>query len=324
MSEDDGLIGAYILDGKGGGQAITWAGMDIAAPPESTQWFHFDRNGSGVESWLREKSGLRALQVDALMADETRPRVVFMDNGILMTLRGVNLNPGANPEDMVSLRIWIEPTRIITVRLRRLMAVNDVREKLEEGVGPKSTIDVLRLLAAGLVQRVNPVLDDMNDEIDELENDMVENPGADIRHRLKDLRRQAIALRRYLAPQREALSRLYTEDVGWIDKEYRMAFRETADQGVRIVEDLDAMRERAAVIQDELTNRTAEHMNRNMYTLSVVAALMLPLGVITGMLGMNVGGIPLSENKGGFAIIMGLLGIIVALQIIIFRRLKWI
>lgn len=324
MSEDDGLIGAYILDGKGGGQAITWAGMDTAAPPESTQWIHFDRSGSGVESWLREKSGLRALQVDALMADETRPRVVFMDNGILMTLRGVNLNPGANPEDMVSLRIWIEPTRIITVRLRRLMAVNDVREKLEDGVGPKSTIDVLRLLAAGLVQRVNPVLDDMNDEIDELENDMVENPGADIRHRLKDLRRQAIALRRYLAPQREALSRLYTEDVGWIDKEYRMAFRETADQGVRIVEDLDAMRERAAVIQDELTNRTAEHMNRNMYTLSVVAALMLPLGVITGMLGMNVGGIPLSENKGGFAIIMGLLGIIVALQIIIFRRLKWI
>jgi len=241
-----------------------------------------------------------------------------------MTLRGVNLNPGANPEDMVSLRIWIEPTRIITVRIRRLMAVNDVREKLEAGVGPKSTVDVLRMLAAGLVQRVNPVLDVMNDEIDELENDMVENPGADIRHRLKDLRRQAIALRRYLAPQREALARLYTDDVGWIDKEYRMAFRETADQSVRIVEDLDAMRERAAVIQDELTNRTAENMNRNMYTLSVVAALMLPLGVITGMLGMNVGGIPLSESKIGFAVVIGLLGVIVGLQIFIFRRLKWI
>ena len=324
MSEDDGLIGAFILDGNGGGRAVEWAEMEASGSSDNVEWFHFDRNGPNVEAWLRQKSGLRPIQVDALMADETRPRVVSMDNGILMTLRGVNLNPGANPEDMVSLRIWIEPTRIITVRIRRLMAVNDVREKLEAGVGPKSTVDVLRMLAAGLVQRVNPVLDVMNDEIDELENDMVENPGADIRHRLKDLRRQAIALRRYLAPQREALARLYTDDVGWIDKEYRMAFRETADQSVRIVEDLDAMRERAAVIQDELTNRTAENMNRNMYTLSVVAALMLPLGVITGMLGMNVGGIPLSESKIGFAVVIGLLGVIVGLQIFIFRRLKWI
>ncbi len=324
MSEEDGLIGAYILDGQGGGRAIDWTDMDTSSSQQNLQWFHFDRNGPDVEPWLRQKSGLRPLQVDALLANETRPRVVFMDDGILMTLRGVNLNPGANPEDMVSLRIWIEPTRIITVRIRRLMAVNDVREKLEQKVGPKSTIDVLRMLAAGLVQRVSPVLEEMNDEIDELENDMVENPGADIRHRLKDLRRQAIALRRYLAPQREALARLYAEDVAWIDKEYRMAFRETADQSARIVEDLDAMRERAAVIQDELTNRTAEHMNRNMYTLSVVAALMLPLGVITGMLGMNVGGIPLAESKYGFVIVIGMLGVIVALQVLIFRRLKWI
>jgi zinc transporter len=92
----------------------------------------------------------------------------------------------------------------------------------------------------------------------------------------------------------------------------------------RIVEDLDAMRERAAVIQDELTNRAAEHMNRNMYTLSVVAALMLPLGVITGMFGMNVGGIPLAENKDGFLVIAILLTAVVALQVLIFRRLKWI
>ena len=188
MSEDDGLIGAYQLDGQGGGREIAWAEMDALASKENLQWFHFDRNGVEVEPWLREKSGLRPLQVDALLADETRPRVVFIDNGILMTLRGVNLKPGANPEDMVSLRMWIEPTRIFTVRIRRLMAVNDVREKLEQNVGPKSTIDVLWMLAAGLLQRVNPVLEQINDEIDELENDMVENPNADIRHRLKDLR----------------------------------------------------------------------------------------------------------------------------------------
>ncbi|WNK00572.1 zinc transporter ZntB [Thalassospiraceae bacterium LMO-JJ14] len=324
MSEQDGLIGAYVLDGKGGGRELSWQDIEQGTPENAPVWLHMDRNGERTEDWLRQKSGLKHLHVDALLAGETRPRVAFMDDGILMTLRGVNLNPGADPEDMVSLRIWVEHDRIITVRLRRLMAVNDVREKIATGNGPVNSSDTLRMLAQGLVQRMAPVIEDMSDEIDSLENDMVENPTADIRHRLKVHRREAIALRRYLAPQREALARVQAENIAWMAPDHRMAFRECADQVARIVEDLDAMRERAAVIQDELANRTAEHMNRNMYTLSVVAALMLPLGVITGMLGMNVGGVPLAENKDGFLVIMILLAAVVALQVLIFRRLKWI
>lgn len=324
MSEQDGLIGAFVLDGKGGARALGWDDLEKGAEFDGPVWVHLDRNGEKSEDWLRKGAGIGQLQADALVAPETRPRVAFMDDGILITLRGVNLNPGADPEDMVSLRIWVDAHRIITVRLRRLIAVNDVRERLVEGSGPQNTGDALRMLAFSLVRRMGPVVEDMNDEIDALEDDLVENPTADIRHRLKALRRQAIALRRYLAPQREALARLHSEIVPWMANEHRFAFRECAEQVARIVEDMDAIRERAAVIQDELTNRTAEHMNRNMYTLSVVAALMLPLGVITGMLGMNVGGVPLGESKDGFLVITILLIAVVVLQVLIFRRLKWI
>ncbi|MBO6519181.1 MAG: zinc transporter ZntB [Rhodospirillales bacterium] len=324
MTEQDGLIGAYELDGKGGGRPLAWDDLSRVNAFEHPVWIHLDRKGVRSESWLRNESGLGQLQVDALLAGETRPRVAFMHEGVLMTLRGVNLNPGADPEDMVSLRIWVENGRIITVRLRRLMAVNDVRERLAEGDGPVSTSDTLRMLAAALIQRMGPVIEEMNDETDALEDDLVVNPAADIRHRLKTLRRAAIALRRYLAPQRDALARVHAETIPWMPQDHRLAFRESAEQVARIVEDMDAIRERASVIQDELTNRAAEHMNRNMYTLSVVAALMLPLGVITGMLGMNVGGVPLAEHKEGFLMISGLLIFVVALQVLIFRKLKWI
>ncbi len=324
MSEQDGLLGAFVLDGKGGGRDLGWEDLKKDAAFEGPVWIHLHRQGEKSEHWLRKQSGLSQLAADALLAGETRPRVAFMHDGIVMTLRGVNLNPGADPEDMVSLRIWVDEKRIVTVRLRKLMAVNDVRERVVAGSGPLNTSDTLRMLAAGLVERMGPVIEDMNDEIDALEDDLVTNPTADIRQRLKELRRQAISLRRYLAPQREALARVQTENVEWMPHDHRLAFRECADQVARIVEDLDAMRERAAVIQDELTNRAAEHMNRNMYTLSVVAALMLPLGVITGMFGMNVGGIPLAENKDGFLVIAILLTAVVALQVLIFRRLKWI
>ncbi len=324
MSEEDGLVASYVLDGSSNADERDWAGVRAWKESDGPIWIHLDRTNAQVEQWLREESGLNAIQIDALLASETRLRVAHMDDGILLTLRGVNLNPGADPEDMVSLRIWVDEKRIITMRLRRLMAVNDVRDRLAQGVGPRSTDECLRLLATALVNRMTPVIEEMNEQLDDLEHDIVESPSADIRLRLKELRRQAITLRRYLSPQRDALQRLYAEETPWISKEHRMAFRECADQAARIVEDLDAMRERSAVIQDEIANRTAEHMNKNMYLLSVVAALMLPLGVITGMLGMNVGGVPLSENKEGFTVITILLGAIVALQVLIFRRLKWI
>ena len=324
MSDKDGLICAYVLDGEGGAKASDWQGVTDWTVADGPLWVYFDKAGAGTEDWLRKHSGLRNLQIDALLAEETQPRLAFIDNGVLLTLRGVNLNPGADPEDMVSLRIWVDAERIFTVRIRPLMAVKDVRERFDAGHGPRDTSEMLSMLATCLVRRMNPVIDRMNEEIDNLEEAVVNNDTQDLRHRLRELRRQAIELRRYLAPQQAAVEQLYIEHIDWIDPEHRLAFRECADQVSRVVQDLDAMRERAAIIRDELAERLSEKLNRNLYLLSVVAALMLPLGVITSMFGMNVGGVPFAENKDGFLVVSVLLGLVVALQVLIFRLLKWI
>lgn len=91
------------------------------------------------------------------------------------------------------------------------------------------------------------------------------------------------------------------------------------DHVTRYVEGLDALRERAAVTNDELSTRLAEAMNRRMYILSVVAAVFLPLGLITGLLGVNVGGLPGTHNEWGFWIVTGLLGVIGGLTMWILR-----
>ena len=317
MSEQNGLINACVLDGNGGARDIDWDGIDSWQPSDGALWVHLDRHGAETETWLRTHSGLRALHVDALLAEETQPRAAIMGGGILITLRGVNLNPGADPEDMVSLRIWVDGHRMITVRLRRLMATTDVRDRLVDGTGPIDTGDLLRAIAGALTQRMSPVISDLNDEIDALVRQCGGQKGDKVR-------REAIALHRYLAPQRDAVAHLSVEGVAWLSADHRLGLRESADHVARIVEDLDAMRDRAAVIQDEIANRIAEHTNRNMYTLSVVAALMLPLGVITGLFGMNVGGIPLADNKSGFLAITLLLSAVVILQVLIFRRLRWL
>jgi zinc transporter len=103
----------------------------------------------------------------------------------------------------------------------------------------------------------------------------------------------------------------------------RMRLRENADRMTRFVEDLDLVRERAVVVQEELVSRLSEKMDRTMYVLSIVAAIFLPLGFLTGLLGINVGGIPGADYKGSFLIFSVILICIVAFQVWFFRRKKW-
>jgi zinc transporter len=119
------------------------------------------------------------------------------------------------------------------------------------------------------------------------------------------------------------LTRLATEQLPWLSDRQRARLREVADRITRYVEDLDAARERAAVTQEELASRLSEQMNQIMYVLSIVAALFLPLGFLTGLLGINVGGIPGTESKIAFALVCLLMLVIAGAELWMFRRRKW-
>ncbi|MCB1772062.1 MAG: zinc transporter ZntB [Gammaproteobacteria bacterium] len=324
MADDDGLVASFRLDGDGRGIPLTWDEIRAWTKASGTLWVHLHRGAEAAQSWLREDSGLDALVVESLLAESTRPRCAPIGEGVMLFLRGVNLNPGADPEDMVSIRLWIEPTRIISVRTRRLLSVDDLRAALLRGDGPRTTGEFVTRLADHLVSRVSGIISDVDDEVDRLQDEVLVSNERVLRAELTRLRREIIALRRYLAPQRDALSRLGNLKPAWLDDMDSLHIREEADRVVRLVEDLDAARERAAVTQEELNNRLAEEMNQRMYVLSVVAAIFLPLGFLTGLFGINVGGIPLAEDPFGFVEIVLLLLLITALQVGLFRWRRWL
>jgi len=103
-----------------------------------------------------------------------------------------------------------------------------------------------------------------------------------------------------------------------------MKLREVSDRLVRHIENIDAVRERAAITQEELINRVSEQLNKRMYVLSVVAAIFLPLGFFTGLLGVNVGGIPGGDNPKAFLVFILLLIVVVIFQVLLFRWKKWL
>jgi zinc transporter len=221
---------------------------------------------------------------------------------------------------MVALRGWFEAQRVITLRHRRVLAVQDVVDGLARGEGPADAAALLVAVADHLLDRIGQVVEAIEDGVDDLEERVLSADSTVARARLSDLRRQAIALRRYIAPQRDTLGRLHTAQLSWMGEQDLARLRESADRVLRFVEALDAARERAAVTHEELSNQLAEQMNRTMYTLSVVTAIFLPLGLLTGLLGINVGGMPGTDSDRAFWLVVGL---IAALGLAQFAWFRW-
>lgn len=318
------LIHAFAMDGKGGGRRISLEEVERWQPGDALIWAHLDLGVDGVREWLSERAGIDPINAEALSSEDPRPRVLTVRNTLLAVLRGVNFNPGADPEDMVSVRAWIEEGRMFTLRNRRIMAVQDVAQALEEGHGPASPGDFVVDLVHCILDRTATIVENLGDAVDEVEDRVVDEAARELRSELAGLRRQAIVLRRYLAPQRDVLTRLPLERLSWISDLDRTRLREEGERITRFVEDIDADRDRAAVTQEELTSRLAEQTNRTMYVLSVVTAIFLPLGLLTGLLGIYVGGIPGAETPWAFtAVCIGLIGL-AAILVAVLRKLRWL
>ena len=319
-----GLIYGFLLDGHGGGRQLDWQGVRDWQPSDGYLWVHLDRTAPETAEWLKTAAGVDPLVAQALLAEETRPRALVIQDGVLMMLRGVNLTPGSEPDELVSLRFWIGPSRIITLRHMPMLGVRDVRVELQCARGPKNAADLLVDMIGRIVERIDHVVGALDDVVDALEDEVLSGKGRDLRARLAETRRQAARLRRYIAPQRDALAHLVNERVSWLDGRHRAQLRETADRVTRLIEELDAASVQAIVNQDELTGRTAEQLNRNTYIFSVVAAIMLPLNVIASFFGMNVGGIPAEHHPWGFWLVVGGFFVLSVILLVLFRKLKWI
>jgi len=322
--EQSGLIRGFILDGKGGGQEIGWEELKTWSPENGPLWLHFDYTSENTTNWIQHESDLDEVPATALLTEETRPRTTVLEDGTMIALRGVNLNPGSDPEDMVSIRLWVEENRVISTRKRPLLSTRYLAESLQKNKGPKTTGELIVNLTDMLTDRMEDTIENIEDRLAELEERITDSGDYELRNTLSNVRREAIMLRRYLAPQREALIKLHSEHIPWLTTDNRIKNREVTDQLVRYLEDLDSVRDRAAVTQEELINRISEQMNTRMYVLSLVAAVFLPLSFLTGLLGINVGGIPGSNHNWAFlTVVLMMIGVAI-FEILLFRRKKWL
>lgn len=327
MSTDteSGLLHAFLLDSKGGAKRLDWAGVAAWTAADGVLWLNLDYTAPDAARWLEESSGIDPVYREALVDNDPRPRAVLHGDDLMMIVRGINQNQGSEPEDMISLRVWAEPKRVITMRHRVSRSLRQLATDVERSKGPRGAAGVFVQLIDRVVDHVVIRVDALGDDIAASEDQILsEKRGGDLRSQLADHRRRAIALRRFLAPQRDALAKLSTIALPWLSQSEREQIAECADRMTRSVEELDAIRDRAAVTQEEIASRMGELTNQRIYVLSIITAVFLPLGFVCSLLGVNIGGVPLQNADWAFWGLLALFVIGVAIQLWIFRRRGWI
>lgn len=313
---------ALNFDGHGSASLV-----DLGAKQydEQTQWIHIGITENKSKEWLKHDSGLNALICEAMLAKETRPRLMVSNDGLLIILRSINFHPGDEPDDMLSVRIWIEKNRVITASRKTLSSIRTIKEALEHNGGPTSVMSFLDDITEKVTEEIGLYIDKIDEAIVSLERESVLQPTRETRNKLAEVRSQIVAIRRYISPQRDALSRLTQIDrFSWLTEADRFHFMETSDRTIRCLEDLDEARDRATIIQETISNLISERVEQRMYILSLVAAIFLPLTFLTGLLGINVAGIPGANAKSAFAIVAFIMIVIAIIEYMLFKKKRWL
>lgn len=323
---DTPLLFGRVLDGKGGGRTIDWEEALRWKPGVQGEvlWVHLNRTKPGVSALLQEELGIPRSTAELLVSDDTRPRAFREGDTLVSTLRGINFNPGALPEDMVSMQIWSDGKRLVSLRRDPLQTPRDTLALIDAGQGPSDAGALVTSMTEFMIIRMNRSIVDMNGQIDLLEQAEAGGDRDKLLEKIAVIRRNCLGLQRHMGPQHEALELISRDAPGWFEEHDRREIAETIARLRRYLDDINVSKESAMVLQDELRARAVARSDRTNYLLTIIAAIFLPLSFVTGLLGINVGGMPGVHSEQAFWVVVGLCFAVFAMQLFLFWKWKWL
>ncbi|WP_237665758.1 MULTISPECIES: zinc transporter ZntB [Vibrio] len=284
---------------------------------KANHWYHCQRDKEGLRSWLLDNTIPPSI-VDSLLAEDTRPLFEQYDEqNFLLILRGINLNKHADPSDMISIRMLYYQGALITSRKIPSKTLTEIHDLLTKGNGPKNLADLILSIIDGLNKNIDDYLDSVEEKITLFDDE------TELSLPLIETHKALLKIKRFIKPQQYAIDD-YQSSSSLLATTKQLRLRHSVNTIIRINETLDFFLSELEIIKGELRQYHAERMNQNTYLFSVIAAIFLPTSFLTGLLGVNVGGIPGTESPFAFALFCGSLVAIFILEFWILRRLRFL
>lgn len=267
-------------------------------------WLHFNLADTRAQRWIAECPGLPKDARERLLSEDRHIGLHPAGNGLAGAMGDVHFEFETDPEQVGVLRIYVDENRIITGRLHPLKIVDQVRRELLAGATIPTPMLILVRHVEELADLLDTVATGQADFVDEIEDHLLKNRGLQDGGELGRVRRLLARLRRQVTSQRQALSYLANRPPRWCTEPDVEMLRRAVERIEGVSQDLEATQERSRLVQEEISNCLNEATNRNLYVLSIITAIFLPITLVTGIFGMNVGGLPWLEHPHGFLWVM--------------------
>lgn len=318
-SDQEGLVWGFLFSSNQPAQPIT---LDAAVkllpslmanPGNRFLWLHFSLSNSTSVSWMRENLSLPDAFYESLGSKVGVTRLEQDEDSLVAVINDILFDFKFDPAAVATASLCIEPHLLVSARLHPLRTMDQLRTDVRSGKMFRSPAELMARLLSDQADALANILRQTTEKVDKIEDHLLENRIPIRRSELGVLRRVVVRLQRLLAPEPAAFFRLLNRPPKWITGEGIVELQQAAEEFSAAVNDSAALVERIKLLQEELAALVNEQSNRTLFVLTVVTVLALPINIVAGLFGMNVGGIPLAEHNHGFMQIVGVLLTVTAL-----------
>jgi zinc transporter len=321
--EDLGVLWAYqLFPGEPASELNPAAAQAWLQNPQSEGflWLHLNLANNAALPWLKAGVELPDAFDEALASATRSTRIERDEDALIGVVNDVSFDFSFEPTDTATLWVLADRRLLVTCRRQPLRSVDKLRGVVKAGETFRSSVDLLAHLMRDQADVLIDIVRKASQRVDEVEDQLLAGRLQTKRLRLGQLRRLLVRLQRLLAPEPGSLFRLLQHPPAWVGEDDIQELRQSTEEFSVALRDIGALQERIKLLQEEIAAQVAESNNRTLFVLTTVTVLALPINLIAGLFGMNVGGLPLAEARHGFATVVSLVvGLTALLAWLVFR-----
>lgn len=266
--------------------------------------------------------GLHPLHIEDCRHRKQSAKVEFQDGYIFAVVKPVVLSPDGEI-DASDLDVFVGPDYVITVQEEVCAPLGQTLGRLRPA-GSRKPGELLYRVFDGVVDLYSPVIDQLADRIDDLEEQALQNPQSTTMEQLFAVRRALIEMRRILANSRDVTGHLLRTEHPLLTRDLQPFFRDVYDHTARALDLIEVQRDLVTAATELYLSSVANQTNQVMKVLTVFGTVATPAIIITGMYGMNLENLPFAHHAHSWGIVMSLIGLVSVLMLIVFKRMRWL
>ncbi len=319
-----GLICGFQLHPQGPATVLPWQTVvELWSVGSAPLWLHFNLSDARARAWIAACDRIPSAARELFLAAEPRIHLDKAGDGLMCVLGDLHYDFDTDPDGLGVLRMYIDSGCVITGRRRPLKTIDRLRQDVLDGIPVATPIQIVLHLLQRLTEMLSHVIQDRSDVVDDIEDLILKDRFQEQRSELGRVRRLLVRLHRQARANRQAILQLKARFPSWCDPADAVRLHSNLERLEAVSQDLELVQERSRLLQEEITGRLDEAVNRNLYVLSIATTVFLPVTLITGIFGMNVGGVPWTEDTFGFAWVAFVMGMTFAITLVLLQRQRF-